>query len=169
MHLYLVRHAKPEANSGDSPLGTEGVEQASMLGELFKGLNPSHESLRLLSSSASRARQTAEAICDKLGISSEELGIFPAPIDNIPGMDLSDRLMQRLRKITTDEGRNQIIVIGHWDYIGKAIALLIGDPAFKLQNIYGVVACLECQNTFMQGEGNLRWLVLPLVATAMPN
>ena len=75
--LILARHSITEASAagrnlgqrGDPPLAAEGVALAARLGDtLRRELDElPHDDLRLLSSSALRCRQTADAVADAVG------------------------------------------------------------------------------------------------------
>jgi phosphohistidine phosphatase SixA len=160
MHLYLVRHACPREKTGDAPLGDEGIKQAELLGKLFATLNLRPESLRILSSTARRARETATLVCQGMGL-PDEVAIFPEPIDYQPGNDLRDRLMKRLIRITAEEGPSEVAVIGHYDYLPQSLAWLLKDDILRFPVEYGATVCLTCNPTFEQGAGVLEWLVVP--------
>ena len=68
MNLYLVRHARPQAGGDDPPLIAEGVQQAGKLAALFARVNPPRDRLTVLASTLQRARGTAEAIAQALGV-----------------------------------------------------------------------------------------------------
>ena len=76
--LYLVRHARPDYDSTDHsetpfgrqydpPLGDVGLAQAARLADRLAMLQ--HRPAAIYSSSLARARQTAQAVADRLGMS----------------------------------------------------------------------------------------------------
>ncbi len=163
MKLYLIRHAKPVDNTGDVGLGAEGGKQAEMLAILFRQLAPKRESLKIVSSNAQRARDTAMVICVAFNVPPEEIATFPAPIDSSPAAELTDRLMQRLRMFHS-QGHQTVIVIGHWEYLSKGLAWLVGNDVMQFPpQGYGAVASLDCSETFDKATGRLEWFVIPHV------
>ena len=141
-------------------MGDEGIKQAELLGKLFATLKLHPESLRILSSTARRARETATLVCQGMGL-PDEVVIFPAPIDYQPGNDLRDRLMKRLIRIAAEEGPSEVLVIGHYDYLSKSLAWLMKNDILSFPGAYGATVCLACDLTFEQGAGVLEWLVVP--------
>lgn len=165
MELYLVRHAKPVETTGDSGLGEEGRKQATMLANLFRKLVSDLEGLKIVSSNAQRANQTAKIICETLDLSLEELALFPSPIDLRPPSDpmtMKDRLMEKLRKLHS-QGSRTIIVVGHWPSLSNGLAWLVGDDSIQFPQDYGAVASLDCSETFNKTTGHLEWFMTPYV------
>ena len=163
MRLYLVRHARPEnVTDTDPPLGTEGIEEAKMLGRLFADLHLPPESLKIISSPLQRARQTTTHICQGIA-AADEVYTFPKSEEWSPSNLLKNRLMRHLKKITREEGCSEIIVVGHFDYLSKSLAWLVGHDALSFPNPYGATACLTCDLAFGQGTGVPDWLVVPVV------
>ena len=161
MRLYLVRHATPKNPTDiDSPLGKEGIEEAKMLGRLFAALQLQPESLRIISSHLQRARQTATHICQEMGI-ADEAHIYPTKEEWSPSTDVTKRLMAHLENITAEEGCSEVIVVGHFPYVGEAAGWLVGQDALSPPDIYGATACLTCKPSFGKGTGVLDWLIVP--------
>lgn len=72
--IYLARHAKSSWNSGaptdfDRPLSNRGVADAVSMGNELNNLAWKPE--KIISSSAIRAKQTCQTLCDKLDFSFE--------------------------------------------------------------------------------------------------
>ena len=162
MHLYLVRHARPENITDiDPPLGEEGIEEAKILGKFFAALELKPESLKVVSSTAKRAVQTATAICQGMGV-ADELFTWPTRQEEALGIEVvNSRLLEHLRTITGEEGRSEVIVVGHYPYLSKCLAWLVGNNALSFPGAYGTTVCLACDLTFGQGTGGLNWLVVP--------
>lgn len=158
-HLYLIRHACPREMTGDAPLGDIGIKQAERLGKLFASLDLPPESRIIISSPLQRARQTAMLLCAGMGI-ADEVDIFPAP-GIPPSANLKERLMAHLVKITTEAGRSELIVVGHFDYLSESLAWLVGYNALSFPRDYAMTACLACKTSFQQGDGALEWLIKP--------
>ena len=119
----------------------------------------------MVSSDVQRAHETAKIICESLNISLEEIALFPAPIDNRPPTDpitINERFMERLRRFHS-QGSRTIIVVGHWSYLSKGLAWLVGDDAMQFPRDYGAVASLNCSEAFDQTTGHLEWFLTPYV------
>ncbi|MBM3242568.1 histidine-type phosphatase [Candidatus Poribacteria bacterium] len=165
MKLYLIRHAQPAETTGDARLSEAGRKQAEMLGNLFRQLMLDREVLKIVSSDAQRARETAEIVCGALEVPPEEIALFPAPIDNSPPADpvtMAERLMKRLQKFHS-QGSQTIIVVGHFPYLSRGLALILGDDAMQFPKDYGAVASIDCPETSDGATGNLEWFVIPHV------
>jgi phosphohistidine phosphatase SixA len=161
VHLYLVRHARPEnATDIDPPLSKEGIEEAKMLGKLLAALQLQPKSLKIVSSDLLRSRDTAILMCQEMDFAGE---VYFFPKKEEWSSDLKDRLMKILQMITGQEGRSEVIVVGHIDYLRTSLAWLVGDDTLPLPDIYGATACLDCDLTFGQGTGVLDWLVVPVL------
>lgn len=163
MRLYLTRHAEPAETTGDSGLGEEGRKQAEMLANLFRQLVSDLEGLKIVSSDARRAHETAEMVCGALDVSLEELALFPAPVDLRPPTDpatMAKRLMGRLQRFHS-QGSRTIIVVGHKPHLDEGLVWLLGDDAMEFPRDYGAVASLDCSETFDKNTGHLEWFVTP--------
>ena len=69
--IYLVRHGAIDLKDGEAieenpPLNKKGIEQAKKLGKQFKEVDP--ELNKVVTSTMKRSVQTAEIICDYLGL-----------------------------------------------------------------------------------------------------
>ena len=67
--------------------------------------------------------------------------------------------MERLQRITEEEGRSEVIVIGHYPYLSKSFAWLVGEGEKLFPQLYGATLCLTCKPGFAQGSSILNWLV----------
>ncbi len=107
--LILARHAKSSwedigLSDHDRPLNPRGRRDAPRMADRLAERGPSPE--RIVSSSAVRARATAEVFLDRLGLSSEDLVIEPA----IYGADCAD-LIEIIRSL--DDRYDCIMLVGH--------------------------------------------------------
>jgi len=150
MTLYLVRHAQPKAKEEDSqrPLSSQGRSDiqkvATFLGD--RGIPVS----RIIHSGKLRARQTAEALAERLkatGSVSETDGLAP----------LDDPTVWAGRLADTDE---DLMLVGHLPHMSKLAALLITGGADQPVVMFkpGGVVCLERDD---EGRWSLRWMVVP--------
>lgn len=164
MNFYLLRHAHPEpGNDPDRVLTAHGRRQASKLGKMFarlKGIDVS--GTKILTSDAPRARQTAGIISSKILLTQ-----IPAPVDEFPapasGADsYVDELMTLLRTVVADESPRNIIVVWHHPLVGKALNFLVENNSLEWpEDKFGATAYIECDDSFEQNTGHLRWFILP--------
>lgn len=150
MHLCLVQHAEawPKEEDPQRPLSDKGWADirkvAAFLG--VRGVQVS----RILHSGKLRARQTAEALAERLkatGSVSETDGL--APLDD-PTI-WADRLAAE---------SEDLMLVGHLPHLGKLAALLETGNADQPVITYkpGGVVCLERDD---EGRWSLRWMVVP--------
>jgi phosphohistidine phosphatase len=107
--LYLIRHAKSSWDHAslrdhDRPLNDRGLHDAAMMGKRFaqQGVTPE----LIISSSATRARMTAQMIAHEIGYAQDAIIIEPA----IYGA-ARDRLLEIIHDL--DDAHSTIILIGH--------------------------------------------------------
>jgi len=117
--LLLLRHAKsswdhPELHDHDRPLNKRGKKEAPIVGTYLKenGLVPD----LILSSTARRARDTAQAVLEESGFSGE--------IDLRQDLYLSDAAcyLDILRSLPDDASR--VLVVGHNPDLEELLTLL---------------------------------------------
>ena len=121
MRLYLVQHgqATSEQEDPERPLTDQGADEASRVARHAVerwGIGPA----RILHSGKTRARQTAEVWGRYAGIGIEQVAGL-APNDD------PATWAQRL-----DEGREDIVLVGHLPHLTKLASLLVigvADPA----------------------------------------
>jgi len=160
MRVYLLRHAEPADQSEDPPLGPAGLEQAKRLGALFGRLGIPREQAKIITSNALRARETAGFIGEAVGVSCEQWESFPPTGDSGATTDLVEGLIKRLSEIAADEGRDQLVVVGHLNYVPAAANRLMGFE-MKAPFFYGATACVDCHYNLELGCGRLLWFVTP--------
>jgi phosphohistidine phosphatase SixA len=164
MNLYLLRHAQPEpGNDPDRVLTTNGEKQAGKLGKMFARLKEIDvNGAKILTSDAPRARQTADIINSKIFLTQ-----IPRPLDEFPaptsGADsYVDELMTRLRTVVAAESSRNIIVVWHHPLVGKALNFLVENNSLAWpEDKFAATAYIECDNSFEQNTGHLRWFILP--------
>jgi phosphohistidine phosphatase len=116
MDLILWRHAQAEDGPPDLErrLTARGREDAKRVGAWLRERLPS-AGVRVLSSPAVRARQTADA-----------LGLRYEVVDALaPGADVDDAIAAIGRAGGGDDDAT-VIVVGHNPWIGEAVARLVG-------------------------------------------
>lgn len=117
--LLLLRHAKsswnqPELNDHDRPLNKRGKKEAPKVGKFLKESDLIPD--LILSSTARRARDTAQAVADESG--------YPGEIEFTQDLYLSDTdcyldLLQRL-----PDTINRVLVVGHNPDMDELLTLL---------------------------------------------
>ena len=125
--ILWVRHGQSTWNVLDRMQGAElsppltelGREQASAAAEALTGLS----ALRLLSSPATRALETAEIIAERLGLTVE---IEPLLLEK--GLEENyTNVLVRVQQILDRDLPEHTVVVSHGDTIGLAVGLLSGQ------------------------------------------
>ena len=133
--LYLIRHAQAEeyAKSGkdfDRALTAKGKADAMLIGEKLREMNISPQ--HLVTSPALRAFQTAELICDGLGLKKLEMESDKRIYDASPA-DLLEVINEQ------DEQYKSVALFGHNPGFYE-IANMLGDSELHNFPKTGVVA-----------------------------
>ena len=151
MILYLARHAqaKPKEEDPQRSLSDKGLADIQKVAA-FLGERGTVQVSRILHSGKLRARQTAEALAERLkatGSVSETDGLAP----------LDDPAVWASRLAELDEG---LILVGHLPHLSRLAALLVTGNADQPVAAFkpGGVVCLERDD---QGRWSLRWMVVP--------
>ncbi len=151
MTLYLVRHAQALSKYEDPqrPLSDQGRADIRKVAA-FLGARGMVQVRRILHSGKLRARQTAEALAERLkatGSVSETDGLAPLDDPTVWAGCLAD----------TDE---DLMLVGHLPHMSKLAALLITGGADQPVVMFkpGGVVCLERDD---EGRWSLRWMVVP--------
>ena len=135
--LLVLRHAKSswdhsELSDHDRPLSRRGNRAAPRMGRLLveQGLVPD----LILSSTAERARTTAELVADECAP--------PPPIDYLPSLYGADP--QTYLEAASDSGDDleRVMVVGHNPGIESLVALLTGSYE---RMPTAALACIELQ------------------------
>ena len=141
--VWVLRHAKATAHAGDDhgrPLAARGRRQASEVGRyLADGPIPAAAPTTVLSSSALRARQTAELVVAELSGGAElvvERDLYGADPDDV---------VDRLRLLHDDVAA--VLVVGHNPTMHELAALLVsperGDERARVEARFPTAA-LAC-------------------------
>ena len=152
MKLYFLRHGLADwpdwdaARDAERPLTEEGIKkmkvEAKAIERLELGLDV------IFSSPYTRARQTAQAVADQLGlkvIDEDQLA---------PGLDV-DRLRDVLRRYPNAES---IMLVGHEPSFSAAISQLIGGGQIVMKK--GSLARVDV-DSIDSLRGELVWLLTP--------
>ncbi|GAA3523591.1 hypothetical protein GCM10022234_19890 [Aeromicrobium panaciterrae] len=125
--ILWVRHGQSTWNAMDRMQGHElsppltdlGREQAALAAEALLGRSV----VRILSSPAVRARQTADVIADRLG-----LDVVEEPLLLEKGLDEDkSRVQARIRTLLARDLPADTVAVSHGDVIGYAVELLTGS------------------------------------------
>ena len=156
--LLVMRHAKSDWGSSfssdhDRPLAPRGLRAARRMGRFISdsGVAPD----LILSSTAVRARKTAELASDAGG--------WDSPITTDPKLYASD-VEQVLDAIAgVDPGVNRLLITGHEPIWSALVGWLIGGGRVHMPT--AAVACLDLAHggwaDLDRGTCALRWLVTP--------
>jgi phosphohistidine phosphatase len=157
-HLYFLRHAKSDwgtdfSSDHERPLARRGVEAAGRVGRFLTSLQQRPEVV--LSSSAVRARTTAEL--------ARDAGGWTAEIDSTP--DLYEATPPDLLAIIRrqDDAISRLLLVGHQPTWSEAIGLFVGEAEVKLVTaaLARVDLGVESWADASFGRGVLCWLVTP--------
>jgi broad specificity phosphatase PhoE len=125
--ILWVRHGQSTWNAMDRMQGQElsppltelGREQAASAAEALVDRNV----VRILSSPAVRARQTADLIADRLG-----LEVVEEPLLLEKGLDEDKAsVLARIRTLLANDLPGITVAVSHGDVIGYAVELLTGN------------------------------------------
>lgn len=171
--LYVLRHAKSSwddafSNDHDRPLAPRGIKAASCMGQVLGAFeNPP---ALALTSSAQRARQTTDLICQT----------FPALSLNPPEIKVDSRIynasaptLATLLQELPDE-YDSVVLVGHNPTMAELVSLLCFEHIQEgVQMPTGGLACITFEVTHWQelqhGMGWLTALVFPrLVKRLLP-
>lgn len=146
MELILVRHGKAEphghpAGDGERALVDKGWRQARKAGEWLKatGFLPR----LVLTSPLTRARETAEAMCEAAGI--------PGPVVQgwlACGMDPESALTE----LAVFSDFQRIALVGHEPDLSELAAWLLGSAGGSVEMKKGAVAGLRVEPPARHGE-----------------
>jgi phosphohistidine phosphatase len=156
--LWILRHAKAAAEAPsdrERPLTDKGRRQCASLAAAIPGAGLGPMPGLVLSSSATRARQTAELVVGALGGPPLELEheLYEADPD-----DVVDRL-----RLLDDDGPEAVLVVGHNPTMAELVAMLLADDG-RDRSLAGFPTCAlavievpaERWRALSFGEGRLR-------------
>lgn len=127
MNLYIVRHGESEGNvshrhqSPTERLSKNGLQQAEKLAKRFEAIPIS----RIISSTMTRAYQTAEAISRRKNVTIETSDLFteikaPTSIIGKPHTDSeARRIMRKIEKRKADPDFHHSDEENYWDFIKR--------------------------------------------------
>jgi len=152
MHLYLVQHGQPKAESEDSqrPLTDKGKSEVESVARHIA--NSGVTIHRIFHSGKLRARQTAELFAQYLAPAqgvAEKSGLGPT---DEPGE--AKRIVQ--------QAEDSVMLVGHLPHLSRLASLLLLDNAEKevISFKMGGVVCLGRKNE----AWSVDWILLPEIA-----
>lgn len=153
MTLYFLRHgdAGPAAPSNDDAreLTADGVAALRRAADLWKRLNLRPDVV--ISSPLTRARQTAELLCEGIGFAGQ-----PALDERLrPGAGWE----QLARALADHPGAARVMFVGHEPDLPQVVAQLTGASSVRMRK--GGLACVEFYGVPEPGAGELAWLLDP--------
>ena len=163
LSLYVLRHAKaegaPPPGGGDHErsLRPRGRRAAGAAGRFLTRMG--EEPARILSSTATRARETAE-------IAREE-GAWKAPIQL--SRAIYEATPETLLRVVADGGEEaaRLVLVGHQPGLSQLVAELVGsEPAFPTGALARIDFEMERWSELRPGSGLLVWLVTPETVAA---
>jgi phosphohistidine phosphatase len=164
MNLYLLRHAhaldvgeQGIENDDERPLSDQGRQQMEAVGDAIKRLALKFD--HILSSPLRRAMQSAEALCQALGVPESTI----TTCDQLAPGCSTRKLSKRLRGL---EGDN-ILLVGHEPDLSKHLVRFIGSKRAQVELPKAGVACLRCESTPGKGSAVLEWLLTPTLASTL--
>lgn len=164
MQLYLMRHAQPLTQEETSGLSPGGERQAEELAALLLQLSLPPERFAILTTRFPRTRQTAELICQGLGLKPDRVVSLPE-ITLPPGDEFLRRFLLHHIQRQVDEGRDVLLLVGHHPYFRLLFNWFLSAPDREAVNpAYGSIAYLE-GNAETSGDWVQHWMVVPLPIT----
>ena len=161
MELFIIRHAiaeplgkKNEFSDEQRALTTEG---RSRMRDIVKGLvKLGVEPDLILTSSLTRAVETAEIVAAEAGLAKSEIRQSP---NLAPGAS-ADKLFSEIKGLAAVE---TIALIGHQPDLGSLISRIIAGKSatIPIQLKKGSVCCLNVTETVPTLRGELVWLLTP--------
>lgn len=151
LELHLLRHADagdPMTWSGDDadrPLSPKGERQAARLGHLLR--TTGFRTDAIISSPKLRARQTAEAVAEALGME--------VVLDARLGEALDYATMDRI--LAEGGSPDRPLLVGHDPDLSWLASALIGA---RIEMRKGALVRIDLE-AFIDGAGTLRWLLPP--------
>lgn len=153
MDLHLLRHAHagdPGAWDGPDavrPLTDKGRAQAERLGEHLASIGFAPDAI--ISSPKTRARETAEIVAARLGVT--------VTIDDRLGGGLDVAAAEAVLRDAGDPG--QAVLVGHDPDFSELLAALCDAGDVPMRK--GALARIEIGRPLRPGGGTLRWLLPP--------
>jgi phosphohistidine phosphatase len=161
MNLYLLRHGVAAAKGdpafetdSERPLTKKGAKKFRKAARGIERLGVSFDAI--LSSPLIRARQTADLLAEALG---QESGV-----DEIPALAPDSSPEQLLAELSSVEGKEHVILVGHEPFLGKLAAFLVNgknnsDSVIPLKK--GGICRIEIEALPSTRPGQIHWLLTP--------
>ena len=152
LELYLLRHAhagdsaKWDGPDAERPLSPKGRRQADRLGAFLaeRGFAPD----AIVTSPKLRARQTAQAVADAIGIAVAVDDRLGGPLDPDDIGDIVERA-----------GGTSVVLVGHDPDFSDLAATLTGTEYLPMKK--GALARIDMSLPVAPNGGFLRWLLPP--------
>jgi phosphohistidine phosphatase len=158
LRLFLLRHGKsdweaPFEDDHDRPLAKRGRRASELMGRFLHTIGETPG--RVISSSAVRARSTAEL--------AAEAGGWDCPLDLTLSVYQAgpDEVVEAIRRRGGKE--ESLLVVGHEPTFSQLASLLIGGGTLRLPTGTLVAIRFACEewSQVEPGKGELAWLVTP--------
>jgi phosphohistidine phosphatase len=149
--LYFLRHGRagdsPSADDDARALTDDGIAALRAAAPAWRRLNLRPD--LVLSSPLTRARQTAELVC-------EAVGGTPTIDDRLaPGATWGDFA----RAMAAQPDARRVLFVGHEPDLSRAIVELTGAASVRMRK--GGLACLEFYGVPEPGGAEIAWLIDP--------
>lgn len=152
MILYFLRHGDAVESAllhdSERPLSELGLQQAGNAGRFLARMNATVE--LILSSPLLRARQTAEAVQQEIGIGTISTSEHLVPSSNP---------VQLFAELSNSPSET-ILLVGHEPHLSTTISLLVaGDERAHIEMKKSSLACVSISKPIVRGAGILKWVV----------
>ena len=161
MNLYLLRHGIAAAkddptfeSDSERPLTKKGIKKFRKAARGIERLGVSFDAI--LSSPLVRARQTADLVAEILGQDSI--------VDEIPALAPDSSPEQLLPELSSVEGKEHVILVGHEPFLGRLAGFLLtrkndSDVVIPLRK--GGICRIEIDAVPLTQPGRMHWLLTP--------
>ena len=161
MNLYLLRHGIAAAkddpafeSDSERPLTKKGIKKFRKAARGIERLGISFDAI--LSSPLVRARQTTDLIAEILGQESA--------IDEIAALAPDTSTDQLLSELTSIEGKEHVMLVGHEPFLGKLAGFLLtgkNDSDVRIPLRKGGICRIEIDTVAPTQPGQMHWLLTP--------
>jgi phosphohistidine phosphatase len=161
VNLYLLRHAIAAAkddpafeSDNERPLTKKGIKKFRKAARGIERLGISFDAI--LSSPLVRARQTADIVAEILGEESV--------VDEIPALAPDSSPEQLLSELSTVEGKENVMLVGHEPFLGNLAGFLLtrkNDSDVRIPLKKGGICRIEIDAVPPTQAGTMHWLLTP--------
>jgi phosphohistidine phosphatase len=161
MNLYLLRHGIAVApdypkiqSDGERQLTPKGVRRMRKAARGLRQLEIPFSTV--LTSPLIRARQTAEIVCEALGLQSD--------LEEISGLAPESSVDHLIFSLTRFQDREHLLLVGHEPLLSDAISFLLAGkngPEVKVELKKGGLCRVEIEELPPAKPGMLHWLLAP--------